>query len=201
MRRILLLSLCFFALTTSAQGAFSRGVVKGLEKVNRYKYPIAGGSVHQLEEQIGRNQHLYLYQYPYSSQINAYQYESPTTLPITSNLPVQSKLEDVKGNENVAEKFPTSVYNSAIADELSSDALQKAKQPETDNGYGFVAKLLCLIGGLFAFCVVGIVVASYFEKKKSNTSTQIPYSETIAANYPKRKRIIYLAKDLGVIIR
>ena len=197
MKRVLLLLMCFVALSASAQGAFGRCAAKGLKKVSHYKYPIAGGTAHQLKL-ANQNRYLYqhraapLYQYGYTHSVPSDPDASQSTM-TKSGKDVES---EVKG-----EVVLGLIEENGIMDENKSTNVVSDKQTESEEEFNTIVKIVFVFVGLLSFCVICILIASFLEKKKTKTSTNIIWNDrNVCARHDKRD-CMYLPQGAGFLVR
>ena len=193
MKRVLLLLMCFVALSASAQGAFGRCAAKGFKKVNHNKYPIAGGTAHQLKL-ASQNWYLYqhratpLYQYGYTHSVPSDPDASQSAMTKSGN--------DVK-SEMKGEVVLGSIEENGTMDVNKSTNVVRDMQMEAEEEFNTIVKVVFAFVGLLSFCVICILIASFFEKRRNKTSSHIIWNDRNAPVRHDKGNWIYLPQKAG----
>lgn len=197
MRRILLLWMCIFTLSASAQGQFFLKVGKSMEKVSPYKKPIAGGTAHQLEQarQVGNIKHFPIV--PPCPPVRPSQVS-------TGSLPSPSVMTErgLEVNNRIKEDVALSpIEKSELTNETIPANTANDKQVEAERRFNTIIMVVYAFIGLLSFCVIGILIASFFEKRRNKTSTNIIWNDSNAPARHDKGGCVYLPQGAGVLVR
>jgi len=196
MKRVLLLLMCFIALGASAHG-FLKGAIKSARNMNHYKYPIVGGTAHQLEQtrQVGNLKQFHKVP-PYSPVLPPK--VSSGSIPSSSVMTARGRGVNNEMKENDALR---PAEKSESTNETLPATTAKDKQVEAEMVFNTIVKIILAFVGLLSFCVICILIASFLEKRKTKTSTNNIWDDGDMSNQQNKGGCIYLPHRSGILMR